>query len=391
VPLVSHAARRNRIGPLGAAIATFLAVSWGLGAGTEWLGVEAGISATGSAGRLQAKLSQIPPTPTPRAVPAILVLGDSTVVNYEGTLNVPQRLQRVLRQESRSFDVIDDGFPGSGYGIYLLLADEIARAAPDLVVVNFNLGSFGRGWAGRFAAVRVGASGWLSPARLPETLLVPWADIGITLDEMLFRIGLTQTGLRPIWGRTENHQSRFVKTLEPLDEAISQGLGLPREATWRGMVQLLNQRAVFLDPERRDEPQRFGRDALLATYGDALTGLTPNHPNLKRARAFLCHMQDAGIGTVVYLNPTNVDHMIAARATDAATIARTVGTIQESVERCGGRFVDLHRLFDDDAFIDPRGHMRADRTLDAPLEIARRLRAPILEATERRDAAPSAR
>jgi hypothetical protein len=390
VPLFTRAARRSRIALLLAAIAAFSSASWGLAAWTGWLGLEAGLSATGTAGRLQGNLGQISKAPTPRAVPAILVLGDSTVVNYEGTLNVPQQLRRVLRPEARAYDVISNGFPGSGYGIYFLLADEIARASPDVVVVNFNLGTFGRGWARRFAPVRVGASGWLSPSRLPDALVTPLADIGLTLDEILFRIALTRTRLRRLWGRSEDYQSRFTKTREHLDGVAGKRLGFTPETSWRGMTQLLNQHAVWLDPSRKEEPQRFSRDALIATYGDALTGLAADHPNLKRARAFLCHLRDAGIETIVYLNPTNVDHMIAVGATDAVTIARTVETVGESVEGCGGLFLDLHRIFSDDAFTDGRGHMRADGTLNAPLEIARRLRAPILEVTANPTAGPSA-
>jgi hypothetical protein len=380
VPVVTRAAWPSRIAPILAAIAAFSCACWLLNGWTGWLGIEAGITAIRGAATIVHRIGNVPSV-APRRVPAILVLGDSTVMNYETRPNVPLRLQLALNPGSSAYDVIQGGYPGSGYGIYFLLADEIKRAAPDAVVVNINLGTFGRNWAADFAPVRVGASGWLAPGRLPEALRTPLADLGITLDEMLFRIALTQAGLQRFWSRIERFQSRFAKTRDHLDAAAGNRIGFQPELSWQRMTQLLNQRAVQLHPNRREPPQRFGRDALLAAYGDALTGLSRDHSNLRRMRAFLCSLQNAEIATVVYLNPTNADHMIAVGATDAATLARTALTLRESVEHCGGHFVDLHQLFDDDAFTDGRGHMRADHILDAPLEIVRRLVAPIQEAT----------
>lgn len=337
----------------------------GLDRATERLGLGAGTTATRAGDTLRRKMRRVPPLPRP--VPAVLFLGDSTVGVYRGAANVPERLDRLLRPE---IGVADGTQAGSGYAVYYLAADLIRHARPDALVVNLNLGTFGRTFSEAFRPFRLGVASWLSSRRLLDAAWVPLGDVGITADALLFRVGVNRLGLRAAWGWVEDLQSRFVQLREQLDAAVTERMGSIPEQRWRAMTSLHNRIAVRLHPDHVEEPERLRREALWSVFGAPLTGLSPDDPNLARVTAFLCEMRDAGIPTLVYVNPTNVDQLYEVGASDPATLAASLALIRERVEACGTRFVDLHAIFRDEVFRDAIGHMRADEGFDAPQRIA---------------------
>jgi hypothetical protein len=89
--------------------------------------------------------------------------------------------------------------------------------------------------------------------------------------------------------------------------------------------------------------------------GPALSGAAAQHPELVFLQRALERFRQAGIPSLVYVTPANVEHARSVGVSDAG-VERTIGRVREVVQGAGAHFVDFHRLFPDAAFRDPGDH-----------------------------------
>ena len=112
-------------------------------------------------------------------------------------------------------------------------------------------------------------------------------------------------------------------------------------------------------------------------FGPALTGADPDAPVLTILGAAIRIFREHGIDVVVYVNPTNVEHMEAIGAAQPEGLAHTLASIEIVAQEAGAGFVDLHRILSDADFRDPAGHLSVKGGRDGPLRLAEHL-APTL-------------
>lgn len=101
----------------------------------------------------------------------IVVLGDSTVVDYPYLRTVPDNLRRLIRlaryKTSRRTEGVTIGAPGMSALEYYAFADRIVASRPDQVVFPINLASFSNRWRSGFD--RRESIGWIPPVGFPTS------------------------------------------------------------------------------------------------------------------------------------------------------------------------------------------------------------------------------
>jgi hypothetical protein len=112
-----------------------------------------------------------------------------------------------------------------------------------------------------------------------------------------------------------------------------------------------------------------------------LVDLDPAHPVLAMLSGAIAHFSERGISTLVYVNPINVEHLVAVGIRPSDALARSLQSIETTVEQAGGKFADLHALLPDVAFRDAAGHFGGD-VVNGPALLAKTL-AQILARSER--------
>jgi len=128
----------------------------------------------------------------------IVVLGDSTVVDYPFGRSVPDNLRRVLRaRTSQKTLVIALAAPGMSAPEYYAFADLIVEYRPQQVVFPINLASLSNRWRSGFN--RRESIGWIPLSRLPDLLTRPFHSLNLTLDRILFYMGIVGSGLQEAW------------------------------------------------------------------------------------------------------------------------------------------------------------------------------------------------
>jgi hypothetical protein len=331
---------------------------------------------------MRKSLNKLARRPPGRRVERVAFLGDSTVVSYEpSSRTVPSRLQKAVVRLGRAeppISVRSLAVPGMGPYEWYFLADEIADAGPDQVVMPVGLGSFSQITIDRLS--RVELAGWIWPRRLPEAMALPIYLSGLTWDRLLLYVGIVRSGGFEIWRRLKKEQARVGSAQRSLAEWIGTVDGVSAEGTfsrvrgWHDIGRFVMQGG-----------DRYNERGVRRYYTAAMDGVEEDHPVIRMLAATIRTFRRADIHVIVYVTPTNVEHIESLGLLDRDGLDRTLAVIERAVRESGGEFADLHDLFPDEVFSDPPGHFVYEGEIDGPALLARAL-APRVVARARRAA-----
>jgi len=291
--------------------------------------------------------------------PVIAMVGDSVTMTSREMrrakkLALPERLAQHLATVEREPEVriVPLRWGGLGPLEMFYLADKLAEAGADYVILSLNLQSLSPQWTYVMKA-RSALASWIAPARLPSALLLPLQAVGQSADKVLWLVALRAIGFDPPSRAIANLQSRAQLARERLGITIGHR-GSSRQ-----------------DPEA----QRFYHTALFK----AISGIRPSNPPLRLLVAAITTLEKAGTRVMVVAMPVNLDHWHEYGALpDTRGIGETVATVREEVTAVGADFADLHQLLPGRAFRDTI-HLRFDEPDDGTQQAADAL-APILAA-----------
>lgn len=303
----------------------------------------------------------------------IVVLGDSTVIDYPYERAVPDNMRRLLRGRApRKTLVIPIAAPGMSAPEYYAFADLIVANRADQVVFPINLASFSNRWRSGFN--RRESIGWMPMHRLPDLLTRPFHAMNLTLDRILFYMGIVGFGLEDGWQYLGEEQVRAVHGIQHVRRTIHQfnprmmNDGLPS----------------FRLPFQKGNPNRSNRHYVEALYGGAMDGIPSSHPVAQMLAGALEIYQDAGVRVLAYSVPMNVEHFEKIGFETREGTLKTNEMLRELVESRGGTFLDLHRLFPDKAFKDLGGHFLQEKGFDGAMLLARELAPELLRGYRQR-------
>jgi len=351
------------------AVATFIATAGGISAALVFAGVESGAAGIGF-GIIVSKRTDELVELRHSNYERIIVLGDSTVVDYPPGRSVPDNLRRLLRSEaSRKIEVISLAIPGMSGFEYYAFADRIAATHPDQVVVPINLASLSDHWRNEFD--RVESVGWIPLSRLPDLVTRPFYAWGLTFDRILLYMGIVGLELSDSWQRYGSQQIRALH-----------GIHLLRRSLLRPNPRTLADGLPFFrlpfHPAFDNRPNRFHVDSV---YGEALAGANADHAVIQMLAGALEIYQRAGIRVLAYTVPMNVEHFERIGFDTRTGIRSTVEALRGMVENAGGTFLDLHNFFPDMAFKDLGGHFLQEEGFDGALLLSERLAPELLQDT----------
>jgi len=312
----------------------------------------------------------------------VAFLGDSGVVSYPAGQTVPERLQQVLDAEPAAGHplVASLGMSGSGPFDYYCLADRIAVARPDVVVVSLNLDHFSDAW--RSAYSRPQLAGWIAPGRIPDALGLPFHWIGLTTDRLLAYVVVVQAGASDTWYRLGLRQAQVGRARGRFESWL-QGDDPPEER-FREAADARTIARVFSGPDLR----HYRRAGLLEHYRSTLDGIPPDHPVLEALTGTLRRLRAGGARVLVYLAPLEVTWLEEQGVLGEDGFRTTVARVRAAVEGSGGAFADLHDALPADSFRDAPGHLRHPPDgPDGPARLARLLRPFVLQALAQAPAA----
>jgi hypothetical protein len=316
----------------------------------------------------------------------VAFLGDSMVVSYPPGKRVPDRLKEAVEQtrgRRPRLNVVSLAAPGMGPFDYYFVADLVARAHPDQVILPFNLAALSDPWRGTFS--RPELAGWLAPARVPNALTLPLEWVGLTTDRLFFYVGIVQSGGERLWRGTVKQQARLgrARTLvaSRLEKSFRStalmnfGTARFRYSDKRNVIR--GYPAKDGKPGRRKRLTRFG---LRQRYGPALDGIRPGNPAVEVLAAAVRRFRRDGIRVLVYASPANIANMETGGVLDEEGLQKTLEVIAGAVRAEGGEFADFHALLPDEAFRDAAGHFSVKANLpDGPLLLGRALAPLVVE------------
>lgn len=325
---------------------------------------------------LNERLSNLAATADTPGLCRVAYLADSTVVSRPKARAVDARLEEATAEITGGkprIEIHSLATAGLGPFDYYFIAEEVIRARPDLVILLLNLTSFSDSWRRTFN--RRDLSGWIPPRRLPEAISLPLHWMGLTSDQLLLNVALVQAGLLEPWRFTRREQARVVKAKNTLVSKLGELFGNHTELEYGLIREARLKQGVLLGDGRR-----FNAKGQLLRFGPALAGVEADHPNLQLLAAAVSSFEQAGIPTLVYVNPTNVEHARKLGVLDEQGLQKTLDNVKRRVGEAGGDVADLHALFPDAAFRDAAGHFTVKRgEPDGPKLLAEAL-APLVVA-----------
>jgi hypothetical protein len=354
---------------LGFGIALAFAVASVMGV-TRAVGVGAGQHPLEMVSRIQSELDAMRETRDTPDLYRVAYLGDSTVFAYAAGHNLPRALQQEIDRrhaESPRIQVHNLAYPAMGAIAYYFMADRIADAEPDLIIWETSFTHVSPRWR---TNTRKGLSGLLAPRRIAEALSLPLGYIGLTADQLLFYRAVVALGGLDAWRALGREQSKVAKLRPVLDDALFAWVGMRPEARFRTRSGLNISKSILIKGRK---PQRYTAESEFGHYGDALTGLAPDHPALQALDRGLARFARDDLDTMVYLNPINLDHLREVGVLDAAELQRSAAVYRGIVESRGAEFLDLHDMLPDRYFLDAPGHFISSEELNGPAKMANAL------------------
>ncbi len=313
------------------------------------------------------------------ALRTVGILGASSIISYPDGRTVPARVQQALDARSPSpgrIHVASLAMPGAGPFEYYFLADRIADAGPDLVVIALNLDHFSKAWKGAYSRPQLAAL--IEPGRLVEALSLPLHWTGLTTDRLLFYMGVVQAGgYEPLYWLTLR-QAQVGRARARFERWLQGGGEETPEQRFKDRADERTIARVFTGPDIR----HYRRAGLLEHYGETLAGLEPDHPVVRVIGATVERFRADEVAVLVYLEPVEVSWLESQAVLDRDGLARTIAVVRHAVETSGGRFADLHALLPADAFRDAPGHLafpasEGEEGIDGPQLVASAL-APLV-------------
>ncbi len=304
---------------------------------------------------------------------SIVFFGDSTVASYEQGLALPALTAKQIGRLAREPKVkmINASAPGAGILQYAFLADRVAAYEPDLVIWQLSFFQFTDRWTARNGPPEL--VGFVDGDRLPEILSMPIEVFRLSLADLLLHQAIVQIGLHDLHGSVRTSQLRFAHLVELAEDRLNPNRGRKPEArarTMRGQGYLV--RHVL--PNSR--PPRYSAYGERIHFETTLEGLDEDHAKLALLGSGIRALTESGTDVLVYLNPTNIEHLRELGILNTVGLQRTIDLIRAAVATSGGHFLDLHDLLGDAEFRDPPGHFVEDETQTVP----RRVALPIAEA-----------
>ncbi|MDP6979470.1 MAG: hypothetical protein QF570_12860 [Myxococcota bacterium] len=307
----------------------------------------------------------------------VAFLGDSMVVSYPASHQIPAMVQRQVRKLRRSAPgavVHNLGLAGTGVYDYYFMADVIGRLDPDLVIIAFNLTSTSRDFQAAFS--RPELAGWVSARRIVETLFLPVNWIGLTADRLFLYKGVIASGGFDRWVELNEEQMRVAQARARLETAMA-----TRDAEDMSAEERFRKRRGFWLLARNNAKggTRHTAHATRNHLGATLDGLEADHPVVETLGAAVRTYRDRGADVLVYLNPVNIDHAASLGLLDRERLDQSIRIASEEVTRSGGHVVDLHALFPDDGFRDRSGHFTYEGKINGPRVLASKLAPAVVE------------
>jgi len=288
-------------------------------------------------------------------------LGDSTVEGYPEGLDVATQTGLALTRDAPGqFEVISFAQPGMGPLEYYALAESFVKSDSDIFVISFNIASLSpqaRDFWARRALV-----GWIAPSRILEASRMPLVWWGITIDRMLLYVAGIQANLLSPWFDYRATQLRAGSAVKVIRRRV-QGI----EADW---VSSLPPLPVADHPTLAN---RFAKPAVLQNLGDANQGAEVDHPVFDLLGGAIDIFRANGIEVCVYATPTNVEHMERVGIDTRDGIGTTIKNLERVALSHDARFLDLHRIFPDEAFRDPGNHLTFEGNILGPQELGMRV------------------
>ncbi len=318
-------------------------------------------------------------------VVGVAVLGDSTSISYPNGQRVHERLRQQVNRLAHDLPRIyvqSLGSPGTGPFDHYFVADLVAKARPDQVVIGFNFASMGVGW--RTSQSRPELAGFIGASRLVEAIGLPLHWIGLRTDQLLFYSAIIGAGGYDPWRLLQREQVRIGAARESVEKWVGDLVGDHPEDRF--------QKALGWALLKRGTSERSGHNRLSAShirlhYGQALTGTDRDHPVLRLLGATVAHLERAGVQTLVYTIPLNIEHIDSMGLYDDTGLAHTLASIEATIREAGGQFVDLHDLLPDQGFRDAPGHFTVEGPIDGPARVAEALAPHVLSEARRSRAA----
>ncbi|MEE2672735.1 MAG: hypothetical protein VX466_03005 [Myxococcota bacterium] len=301
----------------------------------------------------------------------IAFLGDSSIISYPEGRTVPERVQQLIdarSPDSKQAHVASLAMSGAGPFDYYFLADRIAAARPDLVVIGLNLDHFSTAWQGAYSRPQLAAL--IEPGRLVEALSLPLHWTGLTTDRLLFYLGVVQAGGYDAFYWLTLRQAQVGRARARFEAWLQGGAADTPERAFRERSDERTLARLFTGPDIR----HYSRAGLLEHYRPTLAGLEPDHPVLQVLAATVARFRSDDVAVLVYLAPVEVSWLESQAVLDRHGLARTLAVVRQAVESTGGEFADLHDLLPADAFRDAPGHLAirpaGETEIDGPLVLA---------------------
>lgn len=296
----------------------------------------------------------------------VAFLGDSMVVSYPPGRTVPERLEQAIqatRGRRPRVEVLSVAAPGMGPFDYYLVADEIAEARPDQVILPFNLAALSEGWRGTFS--RPELAGWVRPARIVEALGLPLEWIGLTTDRMLFYMAIVRSGTSPLWQEFLRQQARLGRARTIATTTLEKRVGSTASIRFGTARFRYSDSINVIETKKPGKPgkrKRLSAGGARRRYGPALDGVDENNAVVRVLAAAVSRFREDDIRVLVYANPTNVASLEEVGVLEGGGLEQTLDVIGAAVRGAGGEFADFHALLPDEGFRDAAGHFNVRGT-----------------------------
>ena len=270
----------------------------------------------------------------------------------------------------KSVQLVPVIYSGLSQWSYFYVHDQVIETRPAFAVIEFNLYNFSSFWRGRDRKI---LAALLELSFLPQVMALPTGSAGLATDEWFFGRALVEAELVDPWRRTQREQARFASAYWQATHAVQ------RSAAGRDLGMLKQHTLSKLGRDVVAGSNRASAAYSRMLLGATLSGVTEDDAALRMFDAVLDAFARAGIRTVVYIPPYNLDHLKKTGVLPDPDFEGAIEKVQSVAHRNGARLVDLHAKLPDRYFRDQMDHLEERPEVDGHDEIARSLAEAMLE------------